>query len=110
MSFRRLPAVTAHRGGDVGQNDFNERVSGVLKSVLGKPLFDYEVIKDVAIGTSATKVTHRLGRPYAGWIVVRRTDSVVPYEATPGAGEESDPARCLWLTAASATTVTLLVF
>jgi hypothetical protein len=69
------------------------------------PLLDYIILKDVTIGTTATEITHKLGRAWRGWMVTSRTSSVVPYETT-----QSDTTKFLTLIASSSTTVDLYIF
>jgi hypothetical protein len=69
------------------------------------PTLDGRILKGATIGTSATNIPHKLGRPWVGWFVVSRTSGVVPYEAT-----QSNSTLFLTLTASSATTVDIYVF
>lgn len=69
------------------------------------PILDGRIIEDVVIGTSATDISHKLGRKWVGWFVVSRTSGVVPYEST-----QTDDTKYLTLIAASSITVDIYVF
>lgn len=80
-------------------------VAEFVRPLEQNPLLDYRILNNVTIGTTAVDVPHKLGRPWTGWMVIGRTDGVVPYEST-----QTNESIYLTLVAASSTTVDLYVF
>lgn len=70
------------------------------------PFSDGALIEDIAIEAGVKKIVkHTLGRPYRGWITVRRDARILEYEdgVAPNNSE-------LWLNAASNVTLSIWVF
>jgi hypothetical protein len=90
---------------DVGYRSNDSLVNEVnrLSSLL---LNGAKLIENVSVGTADTRLWHNLGRQIKGWIVVRRTSAVEPYEGTSSA----EQGAYINLRAASAVIVTLVVF
>lgn len=66
-----------------------------------------KLIEDVAIGTSATEITHGLGQTVRGWFLVKQdTNAIVwaPSTAT------STPLQTINLQASTSCTVSLIIF
>lgn len=80
-------------------------IAEFVKPLENNPILDGRVLSGVSIGTSATNIPHKLGRPWVGWFVISRTSGVVPYEGT-----QLNTTDYLTLQAASAITVDLYVF
>jgi hypothetical protein len=59
-----------------------DRIVDALRPVLANPRIDATTVRDVEFTIATAKVIeHRLGRPYAGWSVVRlRTAGATFYE------------------------------
>lgn len=92
---------------DQGQARFNRETVDALAAVVSSAGVDYD-IREVTVGTSPTRVPHKLGRRWRGWIVVDRTNNAGISRVAPPAGV--DPAFDLWLQATLAATVKVLVF
>lgn len=104
----RLPL--AHRDVNApGQSRFNDEVTSAIRSLAAGPLGSVSIV-DVTVETTETKVTHRLGRPFQGWILVDRTDTGTIRRVPAPSGETEDHATHFWLQSSVAEAVRVLVF
>jgi hypothetical protein len=71
------------------------------------PILEGRLVTDISVGTTATDVAHKLGRPYRGWWVV---DNDTAATIRRDASSTADNAVFLTLIASSAATVSLWVF
>jgi len=80
-------------------------ISTAFNPLTDIPLLNGRLIEDVALTTSETKVEHKLGRAYRGWIIVDKNAAQDVYVSS-----ETLTQRFLSLTAAGTVTVSLWVF
>lgn len=101
----KMPIFTPLFGTDDGFNRAQLQIKALSEVLADIPLLNGRLIEDIAIGTSATAVEHKLGREPAGWIVVGIDTAATIHSTT-----SSLPKRFLNLTASSASTISLWVF
>ena len=69
------------------------------------PLLDGRILTRVVVGTSATNLSHLLGRDWIGWFVVRKSTTASIYEGT-----QTNTSQYLTLIASASATVDIYVF
>jgi len=69
------------------------------------PLLDGRILARVVVGTSATNLSHLLGRDWIGWFVVRKATTASIYEGT-----QTNAGQYLTLIASASATVDIYVF
>jgi hypothetical protein len=97
--FRKIAQVTPELQAVINA------IADFVRPIERNPILDFIILRDVAIGTSATNIPHKLGRAWQGWVIIGRSSAVVPYEAT-----QTDDTTYLTLIAGSAVTVDLYIF
>ena len=97
--FRKPPQATPE-----GQALANA-TGDFARQLENNPLLDGRFVNNVLIGTSATNVSHLLGRAWIGWFVTSKTTTAVIYEGT-----QVNTSRYLTLIASTAATVDIYVF
>jgi len=71
---------------DQALQQFQEYVVNAVNSILGNPLLDGRLIKDVLLASGDNQIEHRLARNYAGYIVTKKNANVDIYQV---AGEDN---------------------
>lgn len=102
MTSRRL---TRQSSDDVQLNLVQDHVLQVVNPVLAIPLLDGVLIEGVALTTSYQNISHTLGRPWRGYIVVRH-----PMLGAVTNEPSADDSKFLRLVSSAAGTVSLWVF
>jgi hypothetical protein len=88
-------------------NKVQQNVTNALEPLINSPLNNCVILENVAVGTSATEIMHKLGRTLRGWTVIRqRADSRIwDVQDT-----NQRPKTTLLLQASTSVVVDLLVF
>ena len=97
--FRKPPQATAE-----GQALANA-TGDFARQLENNPLLDGRFVNAVTIGTSATNVSHLLGRDWIGWFVTSKTSTAVIYEGT-----QANAAQFLTLISSASAIVDIYVF
>ena len=103
---QRLKSPIAHVGSDHGQSRYNREVRESLQRVNEK--IDYQLI-DVAVATTATQVTHNLGRPWKGWDIWDQDANTNIWRVVAPSGSPSDDSKYIYLQAGSAVNIRLMI-
>jgi hypothetical protein len=93
-----------------GNADVDRAIAEVNKAVTAiglVPLLDGALVENVALTTTTSKVAHKLGRRPVGYIVVRSSAGVLPFDENDGKG---DLAQFLYLRSSAPVTVNLWVY
>lgn len=99
-----------HRDAEkTGQSRFNEEATASIRALAKSPLASHNHI-DITIETAATKVTHRLGRAWQGWVLVDRTGTGTINRVDAPSGETEDHDTHFWLQASVQEDVRILVY
>jgi hypothetical protein len=85
---------------------FQRNVQAAFNEVDNIPILNGCLIENVSLTTTATKISHKLSRPYRGFIVVRKNANVDVWETT----DSVDNSLFLPLDASGTVTVSLWVF
>jgi len=93
--------------GNAEQDRFAVDVGNALRQLLSDR--SYSVI-DTTIGTSATKVVHRLGRPIRGWRILDQTADATVWRVDGPASDPEDLTKHIYLQASASVTVRLQLF
>ena len=97
--FRKPPQATPE-----GQALANA-TGDFARQLENNPLLDGRFVNNVLIGTSATNISHLLGRDWIGWFVTSKTTTALIYEGT-----QANTSQYLTLIASTAATVDIYVF
>ena len=98
-SFRKTNSA------DPDIQQLNQAIDDYVRPLTRNPLLDGITIQNVTLSTSEVSVPHKLGRPWIGWIITRRSDGETVYEGT-----QINTSLLLVLQATGTTTVDLYVF
>jgi hypothetical protein len=55
---------------------FQRNVQAAFAELIGIPILNGSLIENVILSTTATKISHKLGRPFTGFIVVKKNANV----------------------------------
>jgi hypothetical protein len=103
-----LPGVQKIEGVPYSLGKVQDALTTALGPVLGSAIVDGRLIEGVALASgSANTITHGLGRPPKGWLVVR-SDADARY--WDDQANNSTPGRTLRLNSSATATVSLWVF
>lgn len=105
----RRSSPLSHTSADPGQSRFNQEIGEGLRRVLSAPLSSYRTV-EVTVTTSPTRVTHNLGRPRTGWIIVDRDANESVWRVDPPSGETEVSSSHFYLQSTGSVSVTVLVF
>jgi hypothetical protein len=94
---KRLPLPFSHRSGDQGQTRFNEAVVETLGNIT-QGVVDCDIVA-ATIAVTATRVPHKLGRPWTGWFVVDRDADCRIWRVVPASTEPRDDSKYIYLQA-----------
>lgn len=97
--FRKPPQATPE-----GQALVNA-TGDFARQLENNPLLDGRFVNNALIGTSATNVSHLLGRDWIGWFVTSKNTTAVIYEGT-----QVNAGQYLTLIASAAAIVNIYVF
>ena len=97
-------SITKIQSPDEMLNRIQDGIIREVNPVLANVLLRGRLLEDVAVATSSTAVSHGLGRPPKGWIVVDQ--NVAAHVHSPSASTD----KFLYLIAGSAATLSLWVF
>ena len=105
MTLRRFERIHVP---DPDLNRVQERLQDTLMPVMDASILDGLLItgQDLASGTTSI-ISHKLGRPIKGWIVVGKNAAQHVYDVQ---SSNDNPEKFLYLTAGGAVTVDLWVF
>lgn len=98
----------AHRSGEAGQTRFNEAVAEAIQNV-AQSIVSSD-IETVAIGVTATRIQHKLGRSWVGWFIVDRDADCRIWRVTPAATEPRDDAKYIYLQSSAAVNAKVYLF
>lgn len=97
--------------GDRLQQDAQRQTEAGTQSARALPFGDGNLIANVAMGGGVNvDISHRLGRPYQGWIVVRLQATIATTIIEPSTLDPSLKDRLIRLKASSTCTVDLWIF
>lgn len=92
-------------GGNEDVSKLQERLQEFFAPLIANPMLDGTMLTNVAIGTSPTKVEHKLRREIQGWVVVRNNTNCTIWEPS-----RELSGAFVTLQSSSATTIDLWVF
>lgn len=69
--FRKTRIVSDSDVTERNINTFQDNVAAAFAQLLGKDALDSTIVKDVKLTAGLNRVPHLLGRPLAGYIVIR---------------------------------------
>lgn len=92
---------------DVTLQRLQENVSKAVDPIVRNPVTNGNVLTGVIIGTGGTSVSHKLGRPLLGWMVVRQRAQADVWDEQ---DDNDRPELTLDLKASATVTVDLYVF
>jgi hypothetical protein len=79
MSFKK--ALRKISTQDAETNRFQDNVSQAIQPLLNFPISDGVLVQGISLNSSTfTQVSHKLGRPYRGWLVVRKSANAQIWE------------------------------
>lgn len=91
---------------DLVQNRQNQEVANRMNSFTKLPFMDGRLIENVTVNTTATRIEHKLGRPWKGWIICRKRGSGDVYEAS----AQNSPSLFITLQSSAQAQIDLWVF
>lgn len=103
MPIRPFKSLDTTNAADL--NRIQTNIGMFSSGIVGIPILDGNLIEDVVLGSTETKVNHKLGRRYRGWVIVDKSANQSVWAATSAISE-----RYLSLTASGTVTVSLWVF
>lgn len=84
-----------------------DSLKNVFNTILNLKLLDYVIVEDVVIGTTDTFVSHKLGRPVIGYIIIRRNAGTSIWESVT---LNKAPSSVIILRSSATVTTTILFF
>lgn len=63
-------------------NKVQENVASALQQFITNPLLDGILSSSTSVGTSATRIVHKLGRKPLGWLVVQQDANAVVWQTS----------------------------
>lgn len=88
-------------------SNFQDNCEQVFNRITTKQILDGLLIEDLPLTTAAKNVAHGLGRPVAGYIVIKRNANAVVYD---NESTNTKKTQFLILRASATVTVSLWVF
>ncbi len=86
-------------------NKVQTNIALFSESLVNIPFLDGVLLEDLVLTTAEQKISHKLGRAYRGWILVRKNAAQDLYESS-----VTFPNQFISLTATGTVTVSLWVF
>lgn len=104
-----IPVITKIRTGNQDIDRIGDSLLNLRNWLGNKEILDGVLIEDQALvtGANGNSITHKLGRAYKGYIVVRRSDYTLSHGDQPSL---TDTSLFINIRASVACTVTLWVF
>lgn len=98
-----------YRAEDDNMNQFQDSLEGTLQPLLSSDVLYGNLIKDVTLASGDNTISHLLGKPYQGYIVVKRSAAVDIYDKSADTDNKFKD-RNLILNSSGAATVSLYIF
>ena len=77
-----LPAAYREHTQSAEQSIASNAATALVSALQSTPILDGELIEDVVLSTTGVNVSHGLGRPWRGWVVVDIDTTATVYRAS----------------------------
>lgn len=86
---------------------FQDNVASVLSALAGAEILNYVIVKNIRLGTEDTAISHGLGRPAQGYLLIAASTATTPYTSPNDPGTSK---TTLLLRGSVAAQVSFLIF